>query len=870
MNERQEQLFSLMDAIVDCFKYNEQLKSYSNYDIVFSGDFNINMLDPSTTYKFNKKMTIYTTEGNKTSSYGDNNGNYNPTNIDFVISYSKDISPQNPIPQNPIPQNPCGTVHDGIKHASIIKDSLTDGNCFYSSIYRAAKEQKLNLINDMSETKFITDFRSKVADRFSEECQGHGGTCGVFETLNTDENTYKELTKNFPEWFKKEFPTKPNNVNVFKQKMIEGIKKDKNWVGQIEVEIAKKLLLKENIHLDICSAAIPKELVYETANYSVITLSNPNEQHYKYFGKGSEYTSCACSIQKTYEGICNATCGANCVFTDATPLRITDYIENRSKNPKNGSLTISGSLTIDGIEYTFERYGGGKSGAIVYILTPNSYGSSDKMLKIYTSVKSELKGLKGMLDTYTAVDNPEKLHRAMREIAVYCTFNKMNKTYIPKMQRYGKLDSIAFGDGDETKRIYSNMKDNPYIITDVAKGESLRNLLEKYNKGMTNAYRVKLYNIIQTMLIQLKELNENTKFSHEDFHPENIYVDETTLNVTFIDFDLAEFGDDNYENNLIPIKRPGSRDVTSCVPGVLNDTLKEIVGESVLGELRRKFNTICAFKNPKLDRVAVLYYLYIFTYLMDKDKFKTFFNDYKELFDKINDEKVTNVDFYIDAIVLVDTYLIMFSNNKADNYKISKRILDNLLSKYNKEYFDRFSKEYNTMSEDDRITYGKVNTKGFSEEPLVIHQISKTKKLVRSLIDKSSKMHNDHIKALIDHIIQIISKIDTIKNDEKIKQMIVNINAIKLLTFDNCLDKMYDYAGKCEPLFKTTCPTTNAGILNVRNIDYKYIAPCSEYIRSIRSSGGKHKTRKKPKKLKSHRATLFNKKIHHKENKNTT
>ena len=38
---------------------------------------------------------------------------------------------------------------------------------------------------------------------------------------------------------------------------------------------------------------------------------------------------------------------------------------------------------------------------------------------------------------------------------------------------------------------------------------------------------------------------------------------------------------------IIPVDRPFSRRLTSCVPSVLNDTLNEIVDQGRLGELRR-------------------------------------------------------------------------------------------------------------------------------------------------------------------------------------------------------------------------------------------------------------------------------------------
>jgi hypothetical protein len=97
MYERQQQVYILLNTVVSYFRQNA---SYRDFDIVFSGDFNINMLQPFPTdirptfLKCNsvagQQTFIYTSKNNAPSSFGgDNEGKYNPTNIDFALFYPK-------------------------------------------------------------------------------------------------------------------------------------------------------------------------------------------------------------------------------------------------------------------------------------------------------------------------------------------------------------------------------------------------------------------------------------------------------------------------------------------------------------------------------------------------------------------------------------------------------------------------------------------------------------------------------------------------------------------------------------------------------------------------------------------------------------
>jgi nicotinic acid mononucleotide adenylyltransferase/O-acetyl-ADP-ribose deacetylase (regulator of RNase III) len=102
ISQRQQQIYSFMNAIVTTIRRSSDSKitQYKDYDIVFSGDFNINMIQkfPSdmipTFLKCSavsgQETIIYTNKDNAPSSFGgDNKGEFNPTNIDFAVYYPK-------------------------------------------------------------------------------------------------------------------------------------------------------------------------------------------------------------------------------------------------------------------------------------------------------------------------------------------------------------------------------------------------------------------------------------------------------------------------------------------------------------------------------------------------------------------------------------------------------------------------------------------------------------------------------------------------------------------------------------------------------------------------------------------------------------
>jgi O-acetyl-ADP-ribose deacetylase (regulator of RNase III) len=99
-DQRQDEIYSLLNSIVTFIRTSKYpvMIPYRDFDIVFAGDYNINMLErlpnnirPSflrCTSIPEQETLIYTSKDNAPSSFGgENNGEYNPTNIDFAIYY---------------------------------------------------------------------------------------------------------------------------------------------------------------------------------------------------------------------------------------------------------------------------------------------------------------------------------------------------------------------------------------------------------------------------------------------------------------------------------------------------------------------------------------------------------------------------------------------------------------------------------------------------------------------------------------------------------------------------------------------------------------------------------------------------------------
>jgi hypothetical protein len=169
-----------------------------------------------------------------------------------------------------------------------IAKTLTNGDCFFSAIFRALQERDGLLhkvsaclsLDETSETNFIKSFRHKIADIV---LLGKQVSFNYLISLNV--NTYQERIRMYPNWFINEFGKsgeKLGTSNSFYERLAQHIRTPGEWVSEIEVKFVQDMLGQCDIELN------PKSIneMYKNkkaGTKDVIHLYNPDEQHYEYF-----------------------------------------------------------------------------------------------------------------------------------------------------------------------------------------------------------------------------------------------------------------------------------------------------------------------------------------------------------------------------------------------------------------------------------------------------------------------------------------------------------------------------------------------------------------------------------------------------------
>lgn len=182
----------------------------------------------------------------------------------------------------------------------IIKQTLTNGDCFYSAIYRGASEREGLLdtlyecldLDISDEIAFITSLRNKIADRiisgdllYSNERNGRVDLYDRLISLMETNEQYQEVTRNYPEWFNEEFGKNGEHLGLraeFCERLAGHIRISGEWAGEIDVYYVKDMLVPCNIILKIHRDK-PNRLQETDSEKTIIHLYNPDEKHYKYF-----------------------------------------------------------------------------------------------------------------------------------------------------------------------------------------------------------------------------------------------------------------------------------------------------------------------------------------------------------------------------------------------------------------------------------------------------------------------------------------------------------------------------------------------------------------------------------------------------------
>lgn len=178
------------------------------------------------------------------------------------------------------------------------KTTLMQGDCLFSSVYRAAKEQDILVVLEgclgidiSQEDIFIQELRNLLSDAIAEDRDGV--ISDFYENMKslaeTNVNSFEEVFNGLPSWFRDEFESGfPDDIEEFIIIMSEKNRQSENYVGEIEVGIMKKIIEDCGIHLEIHVTPIQKAKKEDEEGLPIIHLINlgpPNyeEGHYEYY-----------------------------------------------------------------------------------------------------------------------------------------------------------------------------------------------------------------------------------------------------------------------------------------------------------------------------------------------------------------------------------------------------------------------------------------------------------------------------------------------------------------------------------------------------------------------------------------------------------
>ena len=185
--QRQKEIYDFMNAIVHIIRSipreNTLLHMYQNYDIVFSGDFNLNILqrfpqgiknDKGTPMEPNffkcenvpnQKTIISTTRDNLPSAFGDNSNKYNTTNIDFSVFYPALV----PDASSAVASSAAAAARKSVVASSVVASSVVASSPASSTARKsvvassAASSAATKFVASSAATnKVMEDFKQKI------------------------------------------------------------------------------------------------------------------------------------------------------------------------------------------------------------------------------------------------------------------------------------------------------------------------------------------------------------------------------------------------------------------------------------------------------------------------------------------------------------------------------------------------------------------------------------------------------------------------------------------------------------------------------------------------------------------------------------
>ena len=186
----------------------------------------------------------------------------------------------------------------------VLTENLTNGDCFFSAIYRSLDSRKLLPsvagclgLKHSSEAEFIQESRNLVATQVLA-----GAAMSMYDSFMVnfaaDTNSLTVQIQSAPDYLRRFIQKKiaekkasksPNNVgfytyNEFATEIANYIRTPTTWVGETEVAIFRNLLKLCNVVADVYSSTLPTtNLPKRVGDKFYIYLYNAGEVHWKHF-----------------------------------------------------------------------------------------------------------------------------------------------------------------------------------------------------------------------------------------------------------------------------------------------------------------------------------------------------------------------------------------------------------------------------------------------------------------------------------------------------------------------------------------------------------------------------------------------------------
>ena len=136
----------------------------------------------------------------------------------------------------------------------------------------------------------------------------------------------------------------------------------------------------------------------------------------------------------------------------------------------------------------------------------------------------------GLHTNYHDIVNPQNIRTISHML---CQLHHVDVDKVPLVDRKG--NSVTY---DKTPFLFDQMKDYIAAIPESPKDSQKLSKFNELRKELTNEYLLGEYEFVKVIIDEVKP---PISFSHLDFHPRNIILNDKTGDITFIDFEMSCF-----------------------------------------------------------------------------------------------------------------------------------------------------------------------------------------------------------------------------------------------------------------------------------------------------------------------------------------